>query len=48
MVKSEGGDYSDDPHTVDGMSGATLTANGVNDMLKEYSLAYQNFFKSLN
>ena len=48
MVKGEGGEYKDQPHTVDGMSGATLTANGVNDMLKEYSLAYQNFFKSLN
>jgi len=48
MVKGEGGDYSDQPHTVDGMSGATLTAIGVNDMLKEYSIAYQNFFKNLN
>lgn len=47
MVKGEGGNYDDKPHTVDGMSGATLTANGLNDMLKEYSVAYQNFFKTL-
>lgn len=48
MVKGEGGSYDDQPHTVDGMSGATLTAIGVNDMLKEYAEAYQNFFKKLN
>ena len=48
MVKGEGGTYDDQPHTVDGMSGATLTANGVNDMLKEYSTAYQKFFNNLN
>lgn len=48
MVKGEGGSYEGEPHTVDGMSGATLTAIGVNDMLKEYAVAYQNFFKSLN
>lgn len=48
MVKGEGGDYNGQPHTVDGMSGATLTAIGVNDMLKEYAMAYQNFFKKLN
>jgi Na+-transporting NADH:ubiquinone oxidoreductase subunit C len=47
MVKGEGGNYDDKPHTVDGMSGATLTANGLNDMLTDYSLAYQNFFKNL-
>lgn len=48
MVKGEGYSFPNDPHKVDGMSGATLTANGVNAMLKEYAVAYQNFFKSLN
>jgi len=48
MVKGEGYSFPNDPHKVDGMSGATLTANGVNAMLKEYAEAYQNFFKSLN
>lgn len=48
MVKGEGGNYEDQPHTVDGMSGATLTAIGVNNMLEEYSKAYQNYFQTLN
>jgi Na+-transporting NADH:ubiquinone oxidoreductase subunit C len=36
MQKGEGRDYSSDKHKVDGLSGATITANGVNDMLKNY------------
>lgn len=43
MMKGEGNDYSDDPHRVDGMSGATLTAKGVNNMLAEYFQAYANY-----
>ena len=31
-------------HHVDGMSGATITARGVNEMLKSYLTVYQNFF----
>ncbi|WP_378410813.1 NADH:ubiquinone reductase (Na(+)-transporting) subunit C [Rhodocytophaga aerolata] len=46
MMKGEGNDYSDSPHKVDGMSGATITAKGLNNMLTEYLKAYESFFKS--
>ncbi len=46
MMKGEGNDYSDSPHKVDGMSGATITAKGLNNMLTEYLKAYENFFKT--
>ena len=39
--------YGTDPHKVDGMSGATLTGNGLNRMLKVYLGAYQNYFSSV-
>lgn len=45
MMKGEGNDYSDNPHRVDGMSGATLTAKGVNNMLVDYFKAYENYLK---
>lgn len=45
MQKGEGMDYSQDPHKVDGMSGATLTAKGVNNMLKEYFGCYQKYLE---
>lgn len=45
MMKGEGNDYSSDPHKVDGMSGATLTAKGVNIMLSDYLYSYQNYIK---
>lgn len=45
MMKGEGNDYEDDPHRVDGMSGATLTAQGVNNMLKDYLTSYGNYLK---
>jgi Na+-transporting NADH:ubiquinone oxidoreductase subunit C len=45
MMKGEGNDYSQDPHKVDGMSGATLTAKGVNNMLLDYFTCYQNYLK---
>jgi Na+-transporting NADH:ubiquinone oxidoreductase subunit C len=32
-----------DDHHIDGMSGATLTANGVNDMLENYFKYYQGY-----
>lgn len=45
MVKRENTPESDlGPHKVDGMSGATLTANGVNAMLNSYYGYYQNYF----
>ncbi|EAZ79517.2 NADH:ubiquinone reductase (Na(+)-transporting) subunit C [Algoriphagus machipongonensis] len=46
MQKGEGKDYSDDPHQVDGMSGATITGKGVNNMLKNYLSYYEAYLKS--
>lgn len=46
MMKGEGKDYSGEEHKVDGMSGATITANGVNSMLKSYLGHYEAFIKS--
>jgi Na+-transporting NADH:ubiquinone oxidoreductase subunit C len=45
MMKGEGIDYSNDKHKVDGMSGATLTAKGVNNMLLDYFHSYSNYLK---
>ncbi|MBN8577636.1 MAG: NADH:ubiquinone reductase (Na(+)-transporting) subunit C [Cyclobacteriaceae bacterium] len=45
MQKGEGFDYSNEPHKVDGMSGATLTAKGVNNMLQDYFNCYLNYLK---
>ena len=45
MMKGEGNDYNNDPHKVDGMSGATLTAKGVNNMLKDYLSSYEKYLK---
>lgn len=39
--------YKDEPHEVDGMSGATLTGNGLSQMLKSYLQGYRNYFKKL-
>ena len=45
MVKSENTPESQlGPHKVDGMAGATLTANGVNSMLDNYLGYYQAYF----
>jgi Na+-transporting NADH:ubiquinone oxidoreductase subunit C len=46
MQKGEGKDYSGDSHKVDGLSGATITANGVNNMLKNYLQYYSAFLSS--
>jgi Na+-transporting NADH:ubiquinone oxidoreductase subunit C len=45
MMKGEGNDYSNDKHKVDGMSGATLTAKGVNNMLSDYLSSYESYLK---
>ena len=34
------------PHEVDGMSGSTLTAKGVNAMLKDYLESYKGFIEN--
>lgn len=39
--------YKNDPHKVDGMSGATLTGKGLNAMLKAYLSSYQNYFEKV-
>lgn len=46
MKKGEGKDWSSNPHAVDGMSGATITANGVNNMLSNYLGYYSAYIKS--
>lgn len=46
MQKGEGNDYSSDPHKVDGMSGATLTADGVNNMMMNYMNLYLSFINA--
>lgn len=46
MMKGEGNDYSNEPHKVDGMSGATITAKGLNVMIQDYLSGYENFLKS--
>lgn len=45
MMKGEGVDYSNDKHKVDGMSGATLTAKGVNNMLRDYFQSYDKYLR---
>jgi Na+-transporting NADH:ubiquinone oxidoreductase subunit C len=46
MVKGENTPESAlGPNKVDGMAGATLTANGVNTMLENYLGYYQNYFE---
>ncbi len=47
MQKGEGADYSDAPHKVNGMTGATITGNGVNAMVKDYAGLYSDYFNSL-
>ncbi len=44
MVKGEGNAGLDEHH-VDGMSGATLTGRGVNDMLENYFSYYESYMK---
>ena len=46
MKKGEGNDYSDNPHAVDGLSGATLTADGVNTMMSNYMNLYLSFINA--
>lgn len=46
MLKGEIKDPSKfGPHEVDGMSGATLTAKGLNSMVKDYLTCYDSFIK---
>lgn len=47
MVKGEGNAGLTE-HQVDGMSGATITGRGLNDMLENYLSYYQAYFKKVN
>nr|WP_245189483.1 NADH:ubiquinone reductase (Na(+)-transporting) subunit C [Lunatimonas salinarum] len=47
MQKGEGKDYSGDPHKVDGLSGATITAVGVNNMLQAYLGHYKAYLEKV-
>jgi Na+-transporting NADH:ubiquinone oxidoreductase subunit C len=38
---------ADDPHAVDGISGGTITSNGVTNMLRDGLAAYQETFKKM-
>ena len=50
MQKGEGNaaDLKEEPHKVDGLSGATLTAVGLNTMIVEYFGLYNKFIQDLN
>ena len=48
MKKGEGKDYSSNPHEVDGLSGATITAVGVNNMLSSYLSYYSAYIEAKN
>lgn len=46
MAKGEGNNYDDNPHKVDGMSGATFTAIGLNNMQIDYLNMYLAYINS--
>ncbi len=46
LVKKPGKTNLDSPHEVDGLSGSTLTSNGLEDMLYNSLKPYEKFFKS--
>ena len=49
MIKGEGNidPGSLEGYKVDGMSGATITGRGVNDMLKNYFTLYENYIQKV-
>jgi Na+-transporting NADH:ubiquinone oxidoreductase subunit C len=47
MQKGETGNYDSDPHKVNGMTGATITGVGVNQMIEDYVKLYENYLKTL-
>lgn len=46
MMKGEGNNYDDQPHKVDGMSGATITGKGLSDMIVDFLASYDSFIKN--
>ncbi|MBX2820760.1 MAG: NADH:ubiquinone reductase (Na(+)-transporting) subunit C [Rhodothermaceae bacterium] len=47
VLKGTGNDVTGKPHEVDGLAGATITANGVTDMFSDELRYYTAFFKKL-
>ena len=47
VLKGSGNDITGKPHEVDGLAGATITANGVTDMFSDELRYYTAFFKKL-
>lgn len=47
VLKGAGNDVSDLPHTVDGISGATMTTNGVTDMFTDELKNYSPYFNKI-
>lgn len=47
MQKGEGADYSNEPHKVNGMTGATITGVGVNKMMLAYLGLYEEYFNNI-
>ena len=49
MLKGEGNPAESlGPHSVDGLAGATITARGVNDMIKNYLEYYRNYLDKIS
>ncbi len=46
VLKGKGNKISDNPYAVDGMSGATITGDGVQDMIEKGYKSYQAYFKA--
>ena len=46
VLKGTGNDLAKGPNMVDGITGATMTCNGVTDMFKDKLVVYANFLKS--
>ncbi len=44
----KGGAADDDPHGVDAISGGTITSDGVEKMIYDNLLSYQEYFKKMN
>ncbi len=47
ILKGEGHETLGEPHQVDGLSGATMTTQGVNDMLSEYLAYYEPYMNKV-
>lgn len=47
MQKGETGNFESDPHKVNGMTGATITGVGVNQMMEDYVNLYKNYLNTV-